>query len=494
MVDVRIFGVLLALQHASAELDWISHPLEPGDWAMVSGDLRGATGGAAGVTLTSRRNASLTFTVPSVDASDAALKFQMPDAATLGAAGAVFDVRVAGANGSIALNAPEVWWFQGDEGNASSPGGWLRVFGRSIGAREADDDDAWPAAGAIDAALDAGDVERARALLDARASARAVRTATAPILRLTSPTTKKTYEVVANESTAYHAWFNLPATLPDDAYSASLSNGLLPGADAATPLVMFESPEAPAKDVVTVATPKPWDATVFRVDCAWDEPLFDRPCGWVGARSTAALVAALAAAKAHGGGVVYLPRGQYYVDGPVVVPDGVVLRGAGRELVSLYFREAPKPADAPTPGYFYSDGASGHRWAVEDLSVYVSAFYHSIFFVAPTCDRFALRRTRVRASAWAMLTDPCPGSPSGDPKRNRGERSAQFAMSQLGEVVYLAGNRNYDIVDNDLLGSNIIIHTGANPGTAGSARYGRIARNELWNVNAQGHRLHRFER
>ena len=104
---VRIAG-LLTLGFASAALDWISHPLEAGDWAMLSGDLRGAS--RKTVTLTSRKNASLTFQVPSVDASDSALKFQMPDAAALADGGLVYDVRVDGANGSIAVNAPEVWW------------------------------------------------------------------------------------------------------------------------------------------------------------------------------------------------------------------------------------------------------------------------------------------------------------------------------------------------------------------------------------------------
>jgi hypothetical protein len=57
-------------------------------------------------------------------------------------------------------------------------------------------------------------------------------------------------------------------------------------------------------------------------------------------------------------------------------------------------------------------------------------------------------------------------------------------------VVYLAGMRNYDILDCDLLGSWIIIRTGSSPGAGGwpgaegSARYGRIARNKLWNANA----------
>ena len=32
----------------------------------------------------------------------------------------------------------------------------------------------------------------------------------------------------------------------------------------------------------------------------------------------------IATLQANGGGVVYLPRGQYYVDGPLIIPDGVI--------------------------------------------------------------------------------------------------------------------------------------------------------------------------
>ena len=38
--------------------------------------------------------------------------------------------------------------------------------------------------------------------------------------------------------------------------------------------------------------------------------------------SDTAINAALAAARANGGGTVLLSRGQYYIDGPIVVPNG----------------------------------------------------------------------------------------------------------------------------------------------------------------------------
>ena len=72
-----------------------------------------------------------------------------------------------------------------------------------------------------------------------------------------------------------------------------------------------------------------------------------------------------------------------------MIPDGVRLRGESRELVAVHFREAPKPQDAPKPGYVYSDGGEGHGWALEEITLYISAFYHSVVFVHPTCTSFS---------------------------------------------------------------------------------------------------------
>jgi hypothetical protein len=54
-----------------------------------------------------------------------------------------------------------------------------------------------------------------------------------------------------------------------------------------------------------------------------------------------------------GGGEVYLPRGQYWLSGPIVVPPGVRLVGEAMQLVSIYFQEASK-AQAPKPSYVFS--------------------------------------------------------------------------------------------------------------------------------------------
>lgn len=239
---------------------------------------------------------------------------------------------------------------------------------------------------------------------------------------------------------------------------------------------MFVSPTEPRAAKVTVVTPRVWDETVFEVDCDWGKPIFQRPCGWVGARSSAAVDAALALAAANGGGIVHLPRGQYYIDGPIVVPNGVRLRGEGTALVSVYFRET-NPGASPKPGLVYANSTTT-AWAVQDLTLYVSHHYWCVIYVHPAAQDWALERVRIRAVAWAMLGDP-------QVTNGRGNRLANFTRSQVGEVVYLNANNNYRIIDCDLLGTGIIIHTGGHGTTqGGGARYGYIARNTLWNANA----------
>ena len=156
--------------------------------------------------------------------------------------------------------------------------------------------------------------------------------------------------------------------------------------------------------------------------------------------------------QGDGGGVVMLPRGQYYVDGPLIVPEGTRLVGEGEQLVSIFFRE-DNPDTAPKPGYIHANNSAA-AWAVEDLSVYVTHYYYSVFYVEPTCKDWTLRNVRVRAVAWAMISDPVLGN------NGRGGRLANFSRGQVGEVIYLDGNNNYKIEHNDLLATGIVIHTG----------------------------------
>ena len=402
----------------------------------------------------------------------------------------------------------------------STPGGWLRVFGRSIGT---------PAAGharaavatleaAIQAAIRTKDFPRAQLLMSNLEQATAsVDAAAGTTLRLKPEGSGApiTLQAVAANTTEYHASFLVPASLPAGKYTAQISNGRSSHAKGEwVNLKMFAPAHAPSVlekngvdgdgivRVVTVEAPRVWKDDVFTVDCEWTKPIFERPCGWVGARSSVQVDAALAKAKANGGGVVMLPRGQYYVDGPLIVPEGTRLVGEGEQLVSIFFRE-DNPDTAPKPGYIHANNSAA-AWAVEDLSVYVTHYYYSVFYVEPTCKDWTLRNVRVRAVAWAMISDPVLGN------NGRGGRLANFSRGQVGEVIYLDGNNNYKIEHNDLLATGIVIHTGgARPlrnsrqsklrdlsrrcvrvraghgfNNGGSAKNGIVAHNKLYNANA----------
>ena len=70
--------------------------------------------------------------------------------------------------------------------------------------------------------------------------------------------------------------------------------------------------------------------------------------------------AAIKAADANQGGVVYFPRGQYFVTGPLLVPNGVILRGEAAELVSIYFGEDNEHS-APA-AYVAGSGSGTQYW------------------------------------------------------------------------------------------------------------------------------------
>lgn len=94
-----------------------------------------------------------------------------------------------------------------------------------------------------------------------------------------------------------------------------------------------------------------------------------------------------------------------------------------------------------------------------------------------------LQRVRVRSVAWAFLADP--DKDANGRGNHGGTRLANFSRADVGEVVYLDGCNNYKVVDNNLLGTGIIIHTGGHGYNGGdSATNGIVARNMLWNANA----------
>ena len=115
---------------APPAITWVSQPVRAGELCMLQ---------AVG------HDASTSVVFSSADGGEATLAptrvgmhsvfFLVPNASSAGDDGR-FSVRLQRSDGvrsaAVAVNAPAVWWFQGDLGNASSPGGWLRVFGTAL--------------------------------------------------------------------------------------------------------------------------------------------------------------------------------------------------------------------------------------------------------------------------------------------------------------------------------------------------------------------------
>ena len=570
-----LLAIAAAPAHSAVHLNWVSHN---GAAALLAGGPFTAT---SKVTLVSSSTDSdsattattTTTTVPALDVSNAALKFRVPGASQ------AYDVSVDG-SAPLCMNLPDPWWWQGDAGNSSTPDGWLRVFGRSIGlssgtALKSTAELQADAAAAIARADYATAGEVLRRLQQSGAAASTTQ------LRLTPSSGGGEPVIIAATNTTEHdAFFEIPSSLALGSYTGELSNGLSTVACGTwRPLSMFlrpdpqaacgkspppscdptpqpcpahasrtfcmtnnsahqcdnapapcppcpapkppppgpppppvcpaelSQPAVPIHSTITIASPHKWDPTVFEVDCDWEKPLQQRSCGWYGARATTQLDDALAKARAHGGGIVHLRAGVYFIDGPLKIPDGVHLRGESIELVSIFFREVSSDAQsigALVSGDSVEDGTEGVKpaesWAMTDLAIYVSGYYSTVVDVAPECGRFRMQRVRVRAAAYFGLQcnennlDQVFEKQHGEKPRmcsSRG-RYANFTIGQGNSIVELGG-QNFEITDCDLLGTATILHTGGgSTGQRGCSscavtsteRYGVIARNLIWNANA----------
>jgi len=120
---------------------WASDPVLPGETVVMIGEGFGAdtavrigraVDGAPGEPV-ERTSAEVKDwqTVKPLQVSAQSAKFAVPAAWQLG----VFVCQAVGSDGAAspdAVNAPDPWWLQGDRGESCSPGGWLRVFGKSL--------------------------------------------------------------------------------------------------------------------------------------------------------------------------------------------------------------------------------------------------------------------------------------------------------------------------------------------------------------------------
>ncbi len=111
---------------------WASDPALPDETVLLLGD---SLGGDAVVEMACRdasNPVSMEWTgIQPLQSSPQSIKAAVPADWPLGVYAC--RVRVADAvSNDLSINAPEAWWWNGDGGEFATPGGWLRVFGKSL--------------------------------------------------------------------------------------------------------------------------------------------------------------------------------------------------------------------------------------------------------------------------------------------------------------------------------------------------------------------------
>lgn len=357
----------MAAGHAAdtaPQIAWASDPVRPDETVLLRGGGFGAKPAVEFARLDDGDSATVSqaslkwVTLPARQPADDALKFVIPADVRPG----VFACRVLadGARSTpVLLNRPDVWWLQGDAGPGASPGGWLRLFGKCLGD---------------------GAAKVSVRLTSASGASTALKTEVSDGWALRCP---------------------VPSGLAPGSYTVRLHNGQ-GGAGA-----WCEAGR------VAVAAPEPWPTNVFSVietcgaDAARDMRRSLLKYGQPIER-TEGIHAALAQAKANGGGIVFLPAGRYHLNGSLALPPRTVLKGEGMGLVTLWWGSGrfnldgggdqglAKEAEAQRPASLIS----GPSFGIEDLSLYLPLEHRT------GIDGFGdvrLRRVRVRVDhLWAL--------------------------------------------------------------------------------------------
>jgi hypothetical protein len=197
------------------------------------------------------------------------------------------------------VNAPVPWWQQGDWGKEASPGGWLRVFGRCLS-------------------------------MDGKAT-------------LALQHSGQTLIFNPTQQDQWSLNLSLPENMAEGEYITWVHNGC--GGPAAWKQV----------GTITIkAHPPLWKSDVFNI-CDYGavaNDVFD---------DGLAVQAALDAAEKNGGGVVLVPRGRFQINTTLIIPRFVLLRGEGKDLSQIYWRDRITPLETLIRGT--------NSFGIEDLSI-----------------------------------------------------------------------------------------------------------------------------
>ncbi len=227
---------------------------------------------------------------------------------------AAFDAKIIDkVSGSVTIrvNAPEAWWYQGNLGKEASPGSWLTIFGRCIGYNN-------------------------QASVEFRSH------------------DKKVITTVAVKSNLYAAKVIIPKDLSPGDYRIYLNNGL-------------------DKDFIfvggiTLTRKLTYRKKIFNIIDYGAVPN-DR------IDDSRAINAAVKAIAKNRGGVLFIPRGRFGMQGEIRLPVNSVLRGAGMSLSQIYWVDKDYPSKALVSGKY--------NFGIENISLVSGNYYHGIAVTQP---------------------------------------------------------------------------------------------------------------
>ena len=218
------------------------------------------------------------FNLQPIQAIDYSVKFIIPKEMKPG----IFAVRVEASksqSNTILLNAPNVWWLQGDSGISATPGGWIRIFGISMS------------------------IENSIATV---------------LLKGTGD------ERLKAESDEYSVRVNLPESLSVGEYQVFIYNGHGNKHGWSLPLTL------------TIKHRQAFPTTIY------DVTQFGA-IGDGRTNDTEAIKKAIEKAEQNVGGIIYFPRGRYLITETIELPRFTILRGEKREFVNILWPDMDEP-------------------------------------------------------------------------------------------------------------------------------------------------------
>ncbi|MBD2847011.1 carbohydrate-binding protein [Paenibacillus sp. IB182496] len=312
------------------------------------------------------------------------VQWQVPDALDPGVYSVQLDVY--GQPGrALYLNAPDITWIQGDDGKEATPGGWIRLTGRQLS-----EDGFTPTV-----------------VLEAVATGQL--------------TTLPDVEAID----AYALDASLPSGLATGAYRVYVHNGR--GGPSA-----WSEPSA-----LQLNAPDVWPDTVFDVKAYGAK-------GDGVANDSAAVLDALAAIEAAGGGELYFPRGRYHLTVPIELPVYTTMRGESQQLTEVFW--SPFEWDYNDLPEAVIEGS--HHFAIRDISLRASRAGHFVLGEEGTEDAGYVTIERAR-----IFSDPYMGHVPFDLSVALQTEVEQFRANHGNSLdVVRLGGKQIRIIDSELTG------------------------------------------